>query len=350
MRNVARESTQLRTLWAISTVYCSIFLWSAAITAFMTITNPNLRTAHAMQDLLTLYKNASFIRAFEQEIACAADAGHAPGLLHLCSGAELVEAAICGILSGPVDQVCGSHRSHGLAIAMGADPVGVAAEILGRTGGMSAGRGGTQHLLAPEQGFLTSNGIVGGQLPIAAGAALSAKTRDTGGIAAVFFGDGAANQGAVFETMNLAVALQLPLLFVLENNGLGQSTSVAFSSGNVDLLARAEGFGLAVMRMDGFSATNCLEIAQQGIDRVRSSGAPVFIEASTARLSGHYHGEDAPYLSQGATPADPIEVLARLLPGEARHAIAAATDRQAKAAIAAALDMPEIQHVPEILS
>jgi len=296
-----------------------------------------------MQNVQTLYSKACFIRAFEQEIADAADHGLVPGLLHLCTGAELVEAAICTELSGPADQVCGSHRSHGLALAMGADPVKVAAEILGREDGLSGGRGGTQHLLASENGFLTSNGIVGGQVPIAAGAALSAKLGARGGIAVVFFGDGAANQGAVLETMNLAVALHLPLLFVLENNGLGQSTAASFSSGNVDLLTRAEGFALPVMRMDGFDANCCLDGARASVAQMRSSGGPMFIEASTARLSGHYHGENAAYLTLSAPAIDPLAALASLLPEQPRSEIAAAAARRAKEAVAAAILIPELQ-------
>ena len=244
-----------------------------------------------MQNLIDLYRKACFIRAFELHIAVAAEADHVPGLVHLCCGAELVEVAICRMLEGPNDQVTGSHRSHGLALAMGADPTAVAAEILGRKGGLSKARGGTQHLIAPAQGFLGSNGIVGAQVPIAAGAALTAKLIDAGGMAVSFFGDGAANQGAVLETMNLAVSLKLPLLFVLENNGLGQSTSADYASGGADLLARAESFGLKTAAMNGFDGSDCLAVATDMIDYVRTKGAPALIEATVPRLSGHYFGD-----------------------------------------------------------
>ena len=293
-----------------------------------------------MQQLSDLFAKASFIRAFELHIAVASEAGHVPGLVHLCSGAELVEGALCGFLTGPRDQITGSHRSHGLALAMGADPTAVAAEILGREGGLSKARGGTQHLIAPESGFLASNGIVGAQVPIAAGAALSAKTQKTGGIALAFFGDGAANQGAVLETMNIAVALSLPLLFVLENNGLGQSTSSKYASGGADMLARAKSFGLKSVSMNGYDGADCLKVAAAMTDYVRASGKPAFIEAKIPRLSGHYFGEKADYLAHHEAD-DPLESLAEKLGVENCSLAQAAAEKAAHEAVADALNMAE---------
>jgi len=294
-----------------------------------------------MKQLLDLYAKASFIRAFELHIAVASEAGHAPGLVHLCCGAELAEVAICAGLEGAKDQITGSHRSHGLALAMGVDPVAVAAEILGRKGGLSKARGGTQHLIAPENGFLASNGIVGAQVPIAAGAALTAKTLGSCAIAATFFGDGAANQGAVLETMNLAVALELPLLFVLENNGLGQSTSADYASGGANLLARAESFGLKTAAMDGHNGANALRVAAEMVEFVRASGKPAFIEARIPRLSGHYFGEKADYLAHHSAD-DPLEDLANQLGAEASAAVRAQAEQAAHNAVADALNMGEV--------
>jgi len=298
-----------------------------------------------MKQLLDLYAKASFIRAFELHIAVASEAGHVPGLVHLCSGAELVEVAVCSMLSGPKDQVTGSHRSHGIALAMGADPVAVAAEILGRVGGLSKARGGTQHLIAPESGFLASNGIVGAQVPLAAGAALTAKTKGTEGIAVTFFGDGAANQGAVLETMNLAVALELPLLFVLENNGLGQSTSASYASGDADLLVRAESFGLKTAAVDGYDGEGALKVAAELVEFVRSTGRPAFIEASVPRLSGHYFGEKADYLAHHLAD-DPLTDLAEKLDTEACSAVRAEAEKAAQDAVTEALNMAEACPAP----
>ncbi|PCI62889.1 MAG: ABC transporter substrate-binding protein [Kordiimonadales bacterium] len=291
-----------------------------------------------MQQLEQLYTQAAFIRAFELAIGRAADAGHVPGLAHLCCGAELAEVAICAELCGSTDQVTGSHRSHGLALAMGADPIAVAAEIFGRSGGLSDGRGGTQHLIAPEVGFLTSNGIVGAQVPLAAGAALTAKTKDSGGVGVAFFGDGAANQGAVFETMNLAVALKLPMLFILENNGVGQTTASGYATGNTDLLARAAAFGLKTYKMDGYNGVNCINVASEAV-AVARMGAAVFIEAVVPRLSGHYHGETG--VSPSESERDPLQILAASLPSGVVEAFKKNADDGAETAIAAALAMPE---------
>jgi len=223
---------------------------------------------------------------------------------------------------------------------MGADPTAVAAEILGRKGGLSKARGGTQHLIAPAQGFLGSNGIVGAQVPIAAGAALTAKLIDAGGMAVSFFGDGAANQGAVLETMNLAVSLKLPLLFVLENNGLGQSTSADYASGGADLLARAESFGLKTAAMNGFDGSDCLAVANDMINYVRTKGAPALIEATVPRLSGHYFGEKADYLAHHAAD-DPVADLADTLGAATCAQIHSEAESAAHDAVSDALNMGE---------
>lgn len=259
-------------------------------------------------DNLEIYKTAVFIRAFEQEIAKQFDAGQVPGLVHLCSGAEVAEVTLASVLDNGCDQLTGSHRSHGLALAMGASPLGVACEILGRDGGLSNGLAGTQHILAPENGFLTSNGIVGAQVPLAAGAALSAKTRGTGGIAVAVFGDGAANQGAVLETMNLAVSLSLPLMFVLENNGFGQSTTSTYAGGNVSYADRARAFGLNASVADGHNAENCCTVFAAAVAACRKN-MPVFVEVSVPRLSGHYHGENTRYIGD-TTSNDPLDIMA----------------------------------------
>jgi pyruvate dehydrogenase E1 component alpha subunit len=253
---------------------------------------------------INLFGTAYFIRAFEYEIARQFDLGAVPGLVHLCTGAEVAEVALASCLKASCDFMTGSHRSHGLALAMGAEPDEVAKEILGRVGGLSDGLAGTQHLIAPEVGFLTSNGIVGAQVPLAAGAALTAKTQDSGGVGVAVFGDGAANQGAVLETMNLAVTLSLPMVFVLENNGFGQSTSSEYAAGCESFTARAAAFGLEVYTADSHQAQSCFQAMAAAVEAART-GVPTFVEASVVRLSGHYHTEDEAY-RLGAQGNDPL--------------------------------------------
>ena len=264
-----------------------------------------------IEDQQKLFKQACFIRAFEHELAAQFDQGEVPGLLHLCTGAEVAETLLASLLDNKIDMMTGSHRSHGLALAMGADPVLVAMEILGRKGGLSDGLAGTQHIIAPEAGFLTSNGIVGAQVPIAAGAALTAKTQKTGGIAVAVFGEGAANQGAVLETMNLAVALKLPLLFVLENNGFAQSTPQERVTGDQSYADRAKGFGLEVFEADSFAVAACLDCFRQAVSHVRE-GLPAFVEVYVSRLNGHYH-TDYEFYRPNKNDFDPLIVWEQTL-------------------------------------
>ncbi len=239
---------------------------------------------------LKQYQSCWFIRSFEKAIAVQARAGNVPGLVHLSTGSEVADILLGQQLDPTRDHVTGSHRSHGLALACGADPVAVAKEILGREGGLSDGLAGTQHLLAPETGFLTSNGIVGAQVPLAAGGALSANTAAVGGIGVAVFGDGAANQGAVLETMNLAATLNLPMLFVMYNNGMAQTTA-AVDATSGSYCARAESFGLTAWSADSDAYTDCLKTLRDAVTYTRL-GSPAFVEVTVSRDHGHYFGDE----------------------------------------------------------
>ncbi|NVJ99044.1 MAG: thiamine pyrophosphate-dependent dehydrogenase E1 component subunit alpha [Alphaproteobacteria bacterium] len=265
------------------------------------------------EGMTSLVEKGHFIRAFEGALARAFDAGEVPGLVHLSNGAEIFELAVMNTLRPPKDQVTGSHRSHGIALALGVDPFAMACEILGREDGLSEGLGGTQHLIAPDSGLLGSNGIVGGQVPLAAGAALSAKVQGTGGIGVTFFGDGAMNQGAVLETINLAVALKLPMLFVCENNGLGQSTAASYAGGGASIVGRARAAGIAAAHVDGGDLDESLAVASKLGGWVRETGSPAFIEASVPRLAGHYHGDAEVYRGEKKKVVDPLDRAGDLL-------------------------------------
>lgn len=266
-----------------------------------------------LERLTLLVEKAHFIRAFETAIARAWDAGEVPGLVHLSNGAEIFDLALASVLKLRRDRAFGSHRSHGVALAMGTDPFALACEILGREGGLSDGLGGTQHLVNTSGGFVASNGIVGGQVPLAAGAALSAKILDTGGIGIAFFGDGAMNQGAVLETINLSVALKLPLLFVCENNGLSQSTAASYAAGGSSIVGRARAAGIAASHVDGGDLDESVAVAQRLVGWVRETGSPAFIEASVPRLGGHYHGDDEVYRGDKKKVTDPLDRAGELL-------------------------------------
>ena len=246
------------------------------------------------------YEKCWFIRSFEAAIAAAAAVGKVPGLVHLSTGSEVADVLLGHHLDWRRDKVTGSHRSHGIALACGTEPLDIAKEILGKKGGLSDGLGGTQHLIATsgETSFLMSNGIVGAQVPIAAGAALTAKSKGLGGIGVAVFGDGAANQGAVFETMNLAVVLKLPLLFIMYNNGMAQSTAIKAATES-DLLDRARSFGLNAWKTDSNDYASCEKILHQGLAHARRS-EPSFVEVMVSRDHGHYYAEGEDF---GASPA-----------------------------------------------
>ena len=260
-------------------------------------------------DALKHYEMCWFIRAFEAAIAAESSAGNMPGLVHLSTGSEVADVLLSAQLNPSRDQVTGSHRSHGIALACGAEPVDVAGEILGLPGGLSGGIAGTQHLIAPEAGFLTSNGIVGAQVPLAAGAALSAKTKGEGGVGVAVFGDGAANQGAVLETMNLAVALELPMVFVMYNNGLAQSTSVEVATGG-GFLERASAFGLNSFSADSVDYQKCAMAVSEAVEFARKN-SPAFVEVKVTRDHGHYYAGRSEAAGFDASPA--IQSLKKFL-------------------------------------
>ena len=256
------------------------------------------------------------IRYCEEALARAWEKGDVPGMLHLALGHEAMAVGVACQLDNHIDQITASHRGHGAAIAMGVPLNALIAEVLGLDG-LNGGFGGTQHLASPKHGFLTANGIVGGQVPLAAGAALSAKTKRTGGIAVAFLGDGAINQGGVLETLNLAKILTLPLLFVVEDNGLGATIGSSYSTaGSIE--DRAKAVAMPTYTIDGSDILAVIDAATQAVSSVRSGHGPAMIVGRVKRLEGHYYGDeqhyrDADELKHARTHHDPIERLASVM-------------------------------------
>lgn len=262
------------------------------------------------------FKRMLTIRYTEEALGLAWRAGLVPGMLHLASGHEAVCVGVASQLNNKLDQVTASHRGHGAAIAMGVPLSPMIAEIFGLDG-LNGGYGGTQHLAAPQHGFLTANGIVGGQVPLAAGAALSAKVQMTGGIAVAFLGDAAINQGVVLETLNLAKILSLPLLFVVEDNGIGATIGSGYSTaGKIE--GRAHAVNMQSYCVDGADVLAVVEVATQALAQVRSGGGPAMIVARVKRLEGHYYSDpqlyrDALELVDAKKHHDPIERLSNMM-------------------------------------
>lgn len=233
------------------------------------------------------------------------------GAVHLYVGQEAVAVGVCAHLRDD-DYATGSHRGHGHFLAKGGSLSGAFAELMGRRDGASRGYGGSMHLFDPARGFLGGNGIIGAQIPLALGPAFAARCEGRDAVSVAFFGDGAANQGTLYESLNLAALWKLPVLFVCENNLYAATTPQRISSPLLDLAPRADGFGVPSHIVDGQDVLAVREVAGEAVQRARRGDGPTFIEAKTYRFHGHCGGEsDHPFPDECALwrKRDPIELL-----------------------------------------
>jgi acetoin:2,6-dichlorophenolindophenol oxidoreductase subunit alpha len=246
------------------------------------------------QELTSLLRTMWTIRAFEEKVSALYAAREIVGLLHLGIGQEAVAVGSCCHLTRE-DYVFGSHRSHGHAIAKGADVNRLMAELAGRATGYCGGKGGSMHIVALDAGFVTATGIVGGTIPLALGAAFAAQERRKEQIAVVFFGDGAGQAGAFHESLNIASLWRLPVIFVCENNGYAEFTPLSAHT-LVERLARhAETYKIPSSTVDGNDLLAVRAATGKAVERARSGRGPTFVECLTHRLRGHYEGDPAKY-------------------------------------------------------
>ena len=237
-----------------------------------------------------MYERMALIRAFEERVKALMDAGTPVGVAHFYVGEEAVAVGVCAALR-PDDWIASTHRGHGHCIAKGVDVRPMMAELYGKTNGTNRGKGGSMHITDVTVGMLGVNPIVGGGVPHAVGAALSARRRGTGQVAVAFFGDGAANVGATHEAMNLAAVWRVPCVFVCENNGYAQSTPVEYSTAG-EIWRRAAGYGMPGEWVDGQDVFAVYDAAARAVARARRGGGPALIEARTYRYYGHSYGDD----------------------------------------------------------
>lgn len=267
-------------------------------------------------DLIGLLRRMWLIRAFEEKVSALYAERQIVGLLHLGIGQEAVAVGACSLLRND-DYVYGGHRSHGHAIAKGADINRLMAEIAGRATGYCGGKGGSMHIVAKEAGFMTATGVVGGTIPLALGAAFAAKEKNRGQVAMVFFGDGAGQAGPFHESLNIASLWQLPVIFVCENNGYAEFTPLAAHTKIERLAQHAKTYGIPASTVDGNDLIAVREAIKKAVEKCRAGKGPVFVECLTHRLRGHYEGDPAKYreLSQLAEwkKKDPIARVVRLL-------------------------------------
>jgi TPP-dependent pyruvate/acetoin dehydrogenase alpha subunit len=240
--------------------------------------------------LLWMYDRMVTIRRFEEQARREADAGKLRGM-HSSVGQEAVPTGICAHLRDD-DYVLGTHRSHHHCIAKGVDLNEMMAELLGKSTGTNKGKGGTMHIADVTKGMLGANGVVGSNIPVATGVALTAKVRGTDQVSVVFFGDGAANQGSLHEAMNLASIWKLPVLFVCENNRYAESTPFEYSVAGASVANRASGYDMPGIMVDGQSVLDMFEVGREAVARARKGDGPTLIEAQTYRYMGHFGADD----------------------------------------------------------
>ena len=248
--------------------------------------------------LLQAYRTMRIIRDFEERVHVDFATGEIPGFVHLYAGEEASATGICMHLNRK-DYIASTHRGHGHCIAKGVDPVSMMAEIWGKATGTCKGKGGSMHIADLEVGMLGANGIVGGGGPLICGTALASKIRGENNVGVCFFGDGASNQGTIFEAMNLASVWKLPVIFVAENNGYAEATSSTFSVAVENIADRASAFGMPGVIVDGFDFFAVYEAAGEAIKRAREGGGPTLLEVKLSRYYGHFEGDQQTYRAPG---------------------------------------------------
>ena len=247
---------------------------------------------------LDLYRVMRTIRRFEQRSTTLFGENKIWGTIHSYAGEEAIAAGVCAHLRDD-DWITSTHRGHGHCIAKRADLGKMFAELLGRETGYCRGRGGSMHIADTSKGNLGANGIVGGGIPIATGAALTAQQLGTDQVAVSFFGDGAANQGTFHESLNLAAIWKLPVVFVCENNQYAESFPTKKAFAVEDISVRAAGYGFPGVRVNGRDVSAVYEVAGEAIGRARAGHGPTLIIADSYRHEGHYYGDPQHYRVKG---------------------------------------------------
>lgn len=249
---------------------------------------------YSKKQLMSFYETMFKTRRFEEETFEFYKKGMMAGLAHLYMGEEAIAAGVCAALNEN-DYIGSTHRGHGHLVARGADLNRMMAEILGKETGYSNGKGGSMHIMAMDKGILGANGIVGGEIPIATGAAYTIKYKGTDQVAVSFMGDSATNEGTFHESINMAAAWDLPCIYVIENNLYGISVDIRDVTNTPDLAVRAKAYDIPGVVVDGMDVTAVYEAAKEAVARAREGKGPTIIECKTYRWQGHHVGDPATY-------------------------------------------------------
>ncbi len=269
------------------------------------------------EELLSYYGDMLLIRRFEEKAGQLYGMGLIGGFCHLYIGQE---AVVVGLQANCIegDQVITTYRDHGHMLACGMDPKGVMAELTGREGGLSKGKGGSMHMFSKEKQFYGGHGIVGANVPLGAGLAFANKYRGNNHVAMCYFGDGAANQGQVYETFNMAALWELPCVFVIENNQYAMGTAQVRSTSSPDIYHRGEAFGIPGEMVDGMDVLAVKDAGARAVEHCRGGQGPYILEVKTYRYRGHSMSDPAKYrtreeVSKMRETRDPIDGLRKVI-------------------------------------
>ncbi|MBO9408064.1 pyruvate dehydrogenase (acetyl-transferring) E1 component subunit alpha [Shimia sp. R9_1] len=305
------------------------------------------------EELTQYYRDMLLIRRFEEKAGQLYGMGLIGGFCHLYIGQE---AVVVGLEAATEegDKRITSYRDHGHMLACGMDANGVMAELTGREGGYSKGKGGSMHMFSKEKHFYGGHGIVGAQVPLGAGLAFADKYKDNGRVTFTYFGDGAANQGQVYETFNMAALWDLPVVFVIENNQYAMGTAQARSTSSHDIYKRGEAFGIPGEMVDGMDVLAVKDAGERAIKHCRSGKGPYILEVKTYRYRGHSMSDPAKYRTREEVQKmreerDPIEnVRQMLLTGNhASEDDLKAIDKEIKAIVNASADFAKESPLPD---
>ena len=268
-------------------------------------------------DAIEAYKKMLLIRRFEEKAGQSYGLGQIGGFCHLYIGQEAVVVGLQMCIRDG-DQVITTYRDHGHMLACGMNPDGVMAELYGRVDGYSKGKGGSMHMFSKEANFFGGHGIVGASVPLGTGLAFSNKYKKNKAVTLTYFGDGAANQGQVYESFNMAKLWELPCIYVIENNRYAMGTSVQRSSAQKDLSQRGISFGIEGEQVNGMDIESVIDAGKRAVTKVRNNGGPYILEMLTYRYRGHSMSDPAQYRTRDEVKevrehSDPIESLKNLI-------------------------------------
>ncbi len=304
--------------------------------------------------LLDLYEQMLFFRRFEEKAADLYGKRMIGGFCHLYIGQEAVVVGVQDCLEKG-DQVITTYRDHAHMLAIGTSPESIFAELMGRADGCSRGKGGSMHMFDTENGFYGGHGIVGANVPLGTGLAFANQYRDNGKISVDYFGDGAANQGQVYEAFNMASLWDLPVLYIIENNEYAMGTSVARSSSTTELYRRGDAFGIPGKQVDGMNLFEVRKEAHAAVEHVRSGKGPYILEMKTYRYRGHSMSDPAKYRSKEEVTnmkenRDPIEAIKKFIIAEkyAKEDALKAMDKKIKERIADAVEFAKNSPEPDL--